>query len=281
MKWFAKQPNEGMFREERAGRLHKTKGAIYGLLIGFAICSVLWFIFYSGRFDVQKVEIAPLQVLRAEAIEGEIGTYFNGPKKRPWGNRNIFSLNKDELKKYLMNKFFVNSVTVDKSYPNILRLKIIERQRSVVLITKNNMYVVDDYGVVTDFADATTTSITRQFLISPSPVNTPKEIYVITSVTTTYDKNQVFTDSTMVRKWLVAANKLRDAGIWFKALDIGLKPSDAISIILKENKNVLFEMDDTLDTQIETLRAFLASKPKLDQIYEYIDVRVPGKIYYK
>lgn len=270
-----------MFRDERMGRLHKTKGAIYGLLIGFVICSIFWFIFYSGFFDIKKIEISPLQVLRAEAIEGEVGAYFNGPKKWPWGNKSIFTLDEKNLKKVLMDKFFVENVFVDKSYPNILRLKIIERQRSVVLITKNNMYVVDDYGVVTDFADATTTSVTRQFLVSPSPVNTPKEIYVITSVTTTYDKNQAFTDSTTVRKWLVTANKLRDAGIWFKALEIGSGPSEAVSIILKENKNVLFEMDDTLDTQIETLRAFLASKPKLDQIYEYIDVRVPGKVYYK
>lgn len=270
-----------MFREERMGRLQKTRGALYGLLIGFAICSIFWFFFYSGYFDIKKIEISPLQVLRTEAIEGEIGAYFNGPKQWPWGNRNIFSLNQEKIKKDLMDKFFVENVFVDKSYPNILRLKIIERQRSVVLITKNNMYVVDDYGVVTDFADATTTSVTRQYLISPSPVNTPKEIYVITSVTTTYDKNQTFTDSTMVRKWLDMAKKLRDAGIWFKGLDIGLEPSGTISIILKENKNVLFELDDTLDTQIETLRAFLATKPKLDQIYEYIDVRVPGKIYFK
>ncbi len=270
-----------MFREERIGRLHKTKGAISGLLIGFVVCSIFWFFLYSGRFDVKKIEIAPLQVLRAEAIEGEMAAYFNGPKQWPWGNKNIFVLDKEKIKKDLMDKFFVENVIVDKSYPNILRLKIIERQRSVVLITKNNMYVVDDYGVVTDFADATTTSVTRQFLISPSPVNTPKEIYVITSVTTTYDKNQAFTDSTMVRKWLVAANKLRDAGIWFKALDIGLEPSDALSVILKENKNVLFELDSTLDAQIETLRAFLTSKPKLDQIYEYIDVRVSGKVYFK
>lgn len=281
MRWFAKQSNEGMFREERVGRLHKTKGAIYGLLIGFFVCSFFWFFLYSGYFDIQKVEIEPLSVLRVEAVEGEIEAYFNGPKQWPWGNKNLFSLNEEGLKKHLMQKFFVDNLFVDKSYPNILRLKIIERQRSVVLITKNNMYVVDDYGVVTDFADATTTSITRQFLISPSPINTPKEIYVITSVTTTYDKNQVFTDSDMVRKWLISANKLKEAGIWFKALDIGSRPSEAISIILKENKSVLFEMDDTLDAQIETLRQFLASKPKLDKVYEYIDVRVPGKIYYK
>jgi hypothetical protein len=82
-------------------------------------------------------------------------------------------------------------------------------------------------------------------------------------------------------RWLDTANKLRDAGIWFKALDIGSTPQVAISVILKENKTVLMVMDDLLDAQIETLRQYLATKPKLDEVKEYIDVRVPGKIYYK
>lgn len=180
-----------------------------------------------------------------------------------------------------MNKFFVGGIIVDKSYPNILRLKIKERQRSVVLVTRNNMYVVDDYGVVTDLADDKTISNARSYLISPSPIETPKEVYIINSVTSTYDKGQVFTDSSRVRRWLDTSNKLREAGIWFKALDIGSNPTDSITVILKENKNVLMGTNDLLDSQIETLRQFLATKPNMDQIYEYIDVRVPGKVYYK
>jgi len=77
------------------------------------------------------------------------------------------------------------------------------------------------------------------------------------------------------------ANRLREAGIWFKALDIGLEPQSLLQVLIKENKYVLVDTDDLLDAQIETLRQFLATKPKMDQIHEYIDVRVPGRIYYK
>lgn len=281
MKWSSGQSNEGMFRDEREGRLHKTKGAIYGLLLCFVFVSAIWFFLYSDLFKIKKVEIGPLTVLRQEAVAGEIEAYFNQPKKWPWGNRNIFFLDEKDFKKYLMNKFFVGSITVDKSYPNILRLKIEERQRSVVLVTRNNMYVVDDYGVVSDLADDKTINDTRNYLNNPSPVETPKEVYIINSVTSTYDKGQVFTDSSRVRRWLDTSNKLREAGIWFKALDIGLKPTDSITVVLKGDKNVLMESDDLLDSQIETLRQFLATKPNMDQIYQYIDVRVPGKVYYK
>lgn len=279
--WPKATQEPGMFKEEREGRTHKTKGAILGLFIGFVIVSLFWFFLYSDFFKIQKFDVGQLTVLRQEAVTGEIETYFNQPKKWPWGNRNIFFLDEKDLRKYLMSKFFVEDITVDKLYPNILRLKIKERQRSVVLITKNAVYVVDDYGVVTDLADDNLISSTRRILTSSSPVDAPKEIFVITSVTTTYTKGQEYTDSQKVRQWLDTANKLRDAGIWFKALDIGMGPSTAVSVVLKENKTVLMELDDVLDAQIETLRQFIASKPNWDDIHEYIDVRVPGKIYYK
>jgi hypothetical protein len=276
-----KEGEQGMFREEREVKSKKTKGAIYGLILGFFIVSIFWFFLYSDYFKIQKIEVGSLAVLGHEAVVGEIGHYFDGPRKWPWGNRNIFFVDTNDLRNYLKAKFFIDDVTVDKFYPNVLRLKIKERQRSVVLVTKNQIYIVDDYGAVSDVADEALVSSTRYALTSPSPYDTAKEILILTSVTTTYAKGQVYTDSTIVRRWLDTANKLRDAGIWFKALDIGSTPQVAISVILKENKTVLMVMDDLLDAQIETLRQYLATKPKLDEVKEYIDVRVPGKIYYK
>lgn len=276
-----KEIQQGMFREERVGKTKKTKGAIYGLMIGFFLVSCLWFFLYSDYFRINDVEVGTLMVLRQEAIVGEIEVYFNQPKRWPWGNRNIFFLDTNDLERHLKSKFYVDDVTVDKFYPNILRLKIKERQRSVVLVTKNSIYIVDDYGAVSDVADDALASSTRHLLTSPSPYDASKEIFVLTSVTTTYAKGQVYADSSMVRRWLEMANKLRDAGIWFKALDTGTGPQEAISVILKENKSVLMVMDDLVDAQIETLRQYLATKPKLDDVREYIDVRVPGKVYYK
>lgn len=281
MKLFGRKDAEGMFREEREGRLNKTKSSIYGLFIGFFVVAIVWFFLYSGIFSIKDIEIGELRVLRVEAVRGEIEGYFNQPKRWPWGNRNIFFLDEEDLKKFVAEKFFVDNLTVEKVYPNILRLMIKERQRSVVLVTKNNFYIVDDYGVITDIADEATASTTRRFLISPSPVETSKEIYVISSATTTYSKGTSYTGSGRVRQWLDTSTKLREAGIWFKAIDIGTNPSDSISLILRENKNVLLEMNEVLDAQIENLRQFMMTKPKLEEVKEYIDVRVPGKIYYK
>lgn len=274
-------PKQGMYREERLGKNIKTRGVIYALLASFVLVASFWAFFFSGFFDIREYEIGQLSVLSKTAVIGEVEAYFNQQKRWPWGNRNVFALDKVGLQSFLEKKFFVENVTVDKTYPNILRLKIKERQRSVVLITKNEFYVVDDYGVVTDVADPATASTTRLYLTSTVPVDSPKEIYVIVPTNGFLSRGQEFVDPNHVRAWLDLGAKLRDAGIWFKALEPQYATSTMIQVILKENARVKIDLNDQLDGQVETLRQFVLAKPKWEDIKEYIDVRIPGRIYYK
>jgi len=272
---------EGMFRDERQNRTQKTRGVIYALIISFFAVAILWFLFFSGYFSVKESQIGPLTVIDRQAVAGEIEAYFNQPKQWPWSRRNIFTLNAKDLENYLKQKFFVEDVSVDKLYPNILRLKIKERQRSVILVTNNNIYIVDDYGVVSDPADSATVSSTRKFLTSSVPVETSKEIYILTATSTVYQKGQEVVSMEQVRGWLNLAAKLRYVGIWFKALEPQTDDVNLIKIVLKENKRVLMDMGLPIESQIETLRQFILSKPKWEDINDYIDVRVQGRIYYK
>ncbi|MBU2566969.1 FtsQ-type POTRA domain-containing protein [Patescibacteria group bacterium] len=274
--------NEGMFKGDRVEGAQKARLMIYALCLFFLIVGSFWFLFFSKYFDIKQYEIEPLKVLQEDAVIGEIGEFFNNKATRwPWGSKNIFSANTEELEKYLSKVFFVNKVTVDKKYPNILRLKIWERQRSVVFITNSNIYIVDDYGVISELADEATVSSTRAFLTSSAPIESSKEIYVFAPTSTSYEKGTVIANSNTVRAWLNLTTKLRDAGIWFKALHLDPDVPSIVKIILKENKSVVIDVDADLDMQIETLRMFIQAKPPWDDIHEYIDVRVPGRIYYK
>jgi len=261
-------------------RVHSSWIA-YLLFILFVIFGAIWFLFFSHFFSVNDFEISELSVLEKEAVAGEIGEYLDGKNGFIKDRRNIFIIDEEEVAKHLMNTFFIESATVDKVYPNILRLKIKERQRSVILVTNNKIYIVDDYGVITDYADSATVSTTRNFLTSSVPVDTLKEIFVVESTSTVYEKGFEYTDSKRVRNWLDLAGRLREAGIWFKALYLDADEYGIVRIILKENKNVILDAEAPLDAQIETLRQFIQAKPNWDDIHEYIDVRIPGRIYYK
>jgi hypothetical protein len=265
-------------RGERAGSTSWIAYLLFGLFVFFG---GVWFLFFSNFFTVTNFEISELNVLEKQAVVGEIGLYLDSQHGFVKDKRNIFLVDEQEVVAHLMNTFFIESATVDKVYPNILRLMIKERQRSVILVTKNKIYIVDDYGVITDYADEQITADTKNFLSSPVPVDSLKEIFVVAPTSTIYEKGFEYTDSKRVRNWLDLAEGLREAGIWFKAFYLDENDSGILRIILKENKDVIFDSEAPQDAQIETLRQFIQAKPAWDDIHEYIDVRIPGRIYYK
>ncbi|MFZ6014815.1 MAG: cell division protein FtsQ/DivIB [Patescibacteria group bacterium] len=238
--------------------------------------------FFSSFFDIEKIEINDLAVLQKDVLAGEMGEYIDSrADKWPWGRRNIFVFDIKKLEEFIKDEFFVENVTVDKEYPNILRLKLQERQRSVILVSKNQIYIVDDYGVITSLADSGTASSTKLYLTSSAPIESSKEIYIIAPTSTDYQIGFEYTKPEIVRSWLDLAKDLRDSGIWFKAIELDLDFDSMVKVILKENKKVYFDMSEAAVMQIETLRQFIQTKPNWDDIHEYIDVRVPGRIYYK
>lgn len=278
---FKKNDEDGEGRV--VGRASRVRSAwvAYLLFFIFVCFAIVWFLFFSHFFTIQKYEVENLKVLERGAVVGEIEGFLNSQPGFLKDKKNLLIVDTDEIANHLMSTFFVDSVTVDKVYPNILRLKIEERQRSVILVTNNKIYIVDDYGVITDYADEATESTTKDFLSSSVPVDTLKEIFVIAPTSTIYEKGFEYTNSKRVRSWLDLSKKLRDAGIWFKALYLSENELGLVKIILKENKDVIIDADAPLDIQVETLRQFIQSKPKWDEIHEYIDVRIPGRIYYK
>ena len=211
------QDGDGQIRG-RGGKPSSSSWIAYLLFSLFVFFATIYFLFFSHFFTVVNYEISDLSVLEEQAIIGEIGTYLDTRTSLFKDKRNIFLIDKEAVVAHLMNTFFVESVTVDKSYPNILRLKIKERQRSVILVTKNNIYIVDDYGVITDYADEATASTTKKFLSSKVPVDSLKEIFVVAPTSTIYELGFEYTNTKRVRNWLDLATQLRDAGIWFKAL---------------------------------------------------------------
>ncbi len=251
------------------------------LIFLFLLFLSFWFVFFSGYFSIEEYQINTLNVLEKDIVIGEVGKYLDGTNGLIRDRRNIFLIDEHDIENYLMNTFFVESVTVDKIYPNILRLNIKERQRSVILVSKNKIYIVDDYGFIIDLADQAMISSTREFLSSTTPVDSLKEIFIITPTSTNFEIGSRYSSTEVVRGWLDLAEKLRNSGIWFKAIQINDNEPDILHIILKENKDVILDEGISLEAQIDTLRQFIQTKPDWNNIHEYVDVRIPGRIYYK
>ena len=271
----------GTFHQERVGQT-RSNGVITGaLVVSFFVLAVAWFVFFSGHWDVSDLQIDGLQVIsRGEAVSSTFEILDSG-RWRPWGERNIFLIDTDDLAKKLKDRLFAENVTVEKSYPNVLRLMIEERQRSVVVASGSQLLNVDTDGVVTgetqgDDADKARLLLNRKALADA----TQKPLIAVDLSEMATDGYQV-TDAPTIKTWMDAYRALEGAGIKFRYLSLMTTTSTAADIVSEAGYKVIIDLSEPLEPQIETYDKFIASMPKDMRIYEYADVRIPGKIFVK
>ncbi len=272
---------EGVYRSERLLQRRSAYTTTLVLIGAFAIFGWWWLLFLSGFFDASNIEIAGLQSLERGEVVGEMDKIFNEAKWKPWRPKNLFMLDVDTLQRSLKERLFIEDVTVDKSYPNILRLLIREKQRSVVLKT-NDLYVnVDASGVVTGVTDGDVLNVAREIVAARvlSSESTPPVILMPTAEPPTPGFQVAKPEQ--VRRWLDIMRSVVLRGIKIRFMKLESPEANLARIVSEKGYDVYFDLNDPLEPQIATYEAYMNTKPDESKIMERVDVRVPGKIYVK
>ena len=129
-------PNErggrsGTYAKTRTGLVNTHRATAIALATSCIALSIVWFIFVSRYWSVTKIETNDLHDLSREEVASTTYDLLDNGGWKPWDRRNIFFVDPQQLEQDLHDRLFVEQVVVDKVYPNVLRLKIEERQRSV------------------------------------------------------------------------------------------------------------------------------------------------------
>lgn len=272
----------GTVMQERGGEDRKKRRILpYVLALVGVASSLMWFIFVSRYWSVTTLDIRGLaQIDRGEA-ENAVYDLLDHGAWRPWDRRNIFFVNKEKLQDELRDRLLAESVTVDKSYPNVLRLIIQERQRSVIIVTDSHTMQVDLHGIVTGDTSASSTAWVHDVLAGKSfaDVSHPP-IILVGSVDTTTSSEQL-ADPETVRRWIDAYHTLIASRWHFKTFTIDRVTSRTLKIAVQGGFDVIMDVEMPLEPQIETFNKFLQAKPKDAVIREYINVTVPGRVSFK
>lgn len=272
---------EGVYRSERLLQRRSAYTTTLVLIGAFAIFGWWWFLFLSGFFNATNIEISGIKELERGEVIGEMEKIISEAKWKPWHSKNLFMLDTEALQRSLKERLFIESVAVDKSYPNILRLLITEKQRSVVLVT-NDMYVnVDTSGVVTGVTEGDVLKTSREIVAARilSTESTPPVIIMPTAEPPT-PGFQVAT-SDQVRTWLDIMRSVVLRGIKIRFMKLESPEANLARIVSEKGYDIYFDLQDPLEPQIATYEAYMKTKPDESKILERVDVRVPGKIYVK
>lgn len=197
----------------------------------------------------------------------------------PWKKANILFIDKDELAKQLKARLFAENVVVDKIYPNILRLMISERQRSVVLVSKDQVLMVDMNGLVTNDIDNSAATDTASILDGKLLADNKHPPVIVCDLPELATAGYQITDQNGIKTWIEAYRSLVDANLKFRYLKLSEPNSQSLKMVSEAGYEVIYDLEEPLESQIEAYKKFIQSKPKDLKINKYLDVRVPGKIY--
>lgn len=272
---------DGTFSTTRVGLVKSSRLLTAGLLVSFVILGLSWFVLVSGYFSIKKVQTNELFGLSREEVASSTSEILEQGRWTPWEKANILFIDKDDLAEQLKARLFAENVVVDKLYPDILRLMISERQRSVVLVSKDQILMVDMTGLVTNDMDNSAATDTASMLDGKMLADNKHPPVIVCDLPELATAGYQITDQNGIKMWIEAYRSLVDANLKFRYLKLSEPGSQSLKMVSEAGYEVIYDLEEPLEPQIEAYNKFIQSKPKDLKISNYLDVRIPGKIYVK
>ena len=91
--------------------------------------------FFTSQFDLRTIEIENNLLLTDQDIKNLLVPFYN---------KNLIFLDKNEVKKALMQNSLIESFNIKKKYPSTIKVKIFEKKPIAVLFSKKNKFYLSE-----------------------------------------------------------------------------------------------------------------------------------------
>jgi hypothetical protein len=282
MKWIKlPQKEEGTFVAYRMQERSMHRKVVLSILGAVAVIGWLYVIFGSDIFRVKMIDAGTLVDLDRGEVTQTAFSAVDDQTQWPMPKRNILLVNKVKLAQKLKQNLFVDSVVVDKVYPDVLRLKIKERQSSIILIANNEFYLLDRNGIGTRNILGDDEADILKRLDKPSPTSKTDTPILSIHGTPEFVLGEQFVSKETAQAWLKAFQELSQADFGYRNAIVDYATSTKLILNMFEPYDVYFDLLTPLQPQLQSLYAFMRAKTAAFVIYEYVDARIPGRVYYK
>lgn len=231
---------------------HFPKFIIIFCLFIIIVMALGYLLFFSNIFVVKNITLS-------SNVPEEAQNYLNQFK-----NKNIFLIKSNDIAEELKNQYpEYLDIEVYKGIPDILKVDFSERRAALVWQSQSDGYLVDSTGLA--FKKINIGS--RPDLISVIdnknlPVNVPAQ--VVTATFINFITN--------------AKAKLQSANIEVKEFQIN-ETIFQVDALTTGNLKIIFDITRSVSDQIDAFTQVYNDHK--NDIKQYIDVRVPGKVYYQ
>lgn len=238
------------------GTLIILAGAVYVLL------------FWSPQFRVEEPVVSGTSRLNPAAIIEVIRPLLSGTR---WGiapANALLATQSSQLKKTITDTFSsVSDVQIRKELPNVLKIEIIEREPLAIWSAAGQFFFIDDRGIAFE-------EIVRS---DSRDVSLP--VIVDERNRATVEGDRVLTEATLtfVRETFNGITRQTGVGINFFVAPSRLAPD--LTLLTSDGWKVMFNTEQPASAQIATLAEILDTQVSDRGALQYIDLRIPGRVF--
>lgn len=263
-------------------RRFSKRNAVFLILGGVALFGWPYVLFMSDAFTVNAVEVRGGKSIDHTEVTREVFKALDEREEwRPWPARHAWFIDPESLSGTLKDRLFVANVIVDKSYNNILRLSIEERSKKVIYHSHKQYFWVDIQGVATEELTDEERKSAQSRLLGQKLATTDDAPIIKTNLEFEIQKGMALTDTRRAKEWIKLAEDLKSYKLVYREIEPPTASSTLFKVLSHEGYDVLMDITAPLDLQVKTYQGFVKAKPANLKPLEYVDVRVPGRIYLK
>jgi hypothetical protein len=258
------------------------RNAVFLILGSVALIGWPYVLFMSEAFTVNAIEVGGVKTLDPIDVSREVFDVLDRRGEwRPWPARHAWFVDREALAHQLKDKLFVANVIVDKSYSNVLRLSVEERSKKVIYHSHKQYYWVDIQGVATDELSIDERKVAQARLLGQRLATNDDAPIIKTDLDYEIAKGTILADGRRAKEWIKLAEDLKSYKLLYREVEPPTASSTLFKVLSQEGFDVLMDITAPLDLQVKTYLGFIKAKPAGLKPLDYVDVRVPGRVYLK
>lgn len=274
----------GTFKQLReASDVARTR-VVFHLLGLAAVIGWMYVIFISDLFAISDIRVSGLKALDPIDVDREVYAILDARKEwRPWSTRHAWFIKQSELAEQLKERLFASSVIVDKSYSNVLRLSVEERSKRLIFHSHQQYFWVDLQGLATAELTSDERKQIQSRILGSRLISSDEPPVIHRDLDELIAQGYTVSDTTQTKAWIQSATEIVKQGILYRELEPPATPSSTTAILVSDDgTRVLLDLDSPLAPQLRSYVAFKKNPGSHNvPVTEYVDVRIPGRLYVK
>ena len=236
----------------------------------------------SDAFQINNVQATGLQALDEMDVIKEVFRALDArPQWRPWPKRHSWFLDEKALEEDLKEHLFAANVTVKKGYGKTISITLEERAKRIIFHSRQQYAWVDLHGIVTSELNETERKDAQARLLGHRKANANDAPIIKRNLDEGISQGFTTGDVREVKEWIELHDLLRKSGMDVREFTPPTVSSTQLEVLAQNGERIIMDITASIEMQSKTYQAFKKTSEGTKKIYEYIDVRVPGRVYVK